>query len=139
MLTTILEAAENFCIHQIRLPHTVHDDLLKTRTLIAYIDIDLQSGSKHRVYLSADENFVQRVSKVFLEEDESDEETLVDMLLETTNLIVGSGKVLAENSNTAYTINTPHFEKIGNFDFKYDDIKVVQVEDDKLTLAIKEL
>lgn len=139
MFSTILEAAENFCIHQIRLPHTVHSDLIKERTLIAYIDIDLQSGTKHRVYLSADEAFIQRVSKLFLEEDDSDEETLIDMALETTNLIVGSAKVLAEDSLTSYTINTPHFEKNGEFDFEYDDIKVVQIEDDKLTIAIKEL
>ena len=98
MLSTILKAAENFCIHQIRLPHKVHSDFIKMRTLIAYIDIDLLGGSKHRVYLSADEAFMQRVSRIFLEEDESDEETLIDMALETTNLIVGSAKVLAENS-----------------------------------------
>ena len=139
MLSTIIEATQNFCIHQIRIPHTTHDKISKMRTLIAYIDIDLQSGTQHRVYLSADESFIQRVSKIFLEEDESDEETLIDMALETTNLIVGSAKVLAEDSAKAYTINTPHFEKIGDFDFEYDDIKVIQVEDDKITIAIKEL
>jgi len=139
MINTIIEATQNFCIHQIRIPHTTHDKPSKTRTLIAYIDIDMQSGEKHRVYISADEAFVQRVSKIFLEEDSSDEETLKDMLLETTNLIVGSAKVLAENSENPYTINTPHFEKIGNFDFDYDKIKVIQIEDDKVTVAIKEL
>jgi len=139
MLSTIIEATENFCIHQIRIPHTTHDNISETRTLIAYIDIDLQSGSRHRVYLSADEAFIQRVSKIFLEEDESNEETLIDMALETTNLIVGSAKVLAENSEEAYTINTPHFEKIGSFNFDYDEIKVIQIENDKIMIAIKEL
>lgn len=139
MLSTILEATENFCIHQIRIPHTVHEKISKKRTLIAYIDIDAQSDTKYRVYLSADESFIQRVSKVFLEEDKSDQDTLIDMALETTNMIVGSAKVLAENSKTPYTINTPYFEKIGDFDFEYDDLKVFQIEDDKLTIAIKEL
>ena len=139
MLSTILEAAENFCIHQIRIPHIAHEKTSKTRTLIAHIDIDSQSGTKYRVYLSADESFIQRVSKVFLEEDESDQDTLIDMALETTNMIVGSAKVLAENSQTPYTINTPYFEKIGDFDFEYDEMKVIQIQEDKLTIAIKEL
>lgn len=139
MLSTIVEATQNFCIHQIRIPHNTHDDISKTRTLIAYIDIELQSGNKHRVYISADADFIQRVSKIFLEEDESDEETLIDMILETTNMIVGSAKVLAEDSQSPYCISTPFFEKIGEFDFEYDDIKVIQVENDKLTVAIKEL
>ena len=64
---------------------------------------------------------------------------IIQNWLETANMIVGSAKVIAENSKTPYTINTPHFEKIGDFDFEYDDIKVIQVEDDKLTIAIKEL
>ncbi len=139
MLSTIIEAAQNFCIHQIRIEHSIHDNISKTRTLIAYIDIERSNGDKYRVYLSADKSFIQRVSQIFLEEDESDEETLIDMALETTNLIVGSAKVLSENSDMTYTISTPHFEKIDIFDFEYDDLKVIQVESDKLTVAIKEL
>ena len=140
MLKTIIEASENFCIHQIGLPHEVSDNLSKKRTLIAYIDIDTHDGQKHRVYVAADSNFIQRVSKLFLEEDESDEETLIDMALETTNLIVGSAKVIAEEANiNPYTINTPHFEKLDVFDFVYDQMKVIKVEDDELIIAIKEL
>ena len=140
MLKTIIEASENFCIHQIRLPHEVNDNISKTRTLIAYIDIDTHDGQKHRVYVASDSNFMQRVSKLFLEEDESDEETLIDMTLETANLIVGSAKVIAEEANlNTYTINTPHFEKIDVFDFEYDQAKVIKVENDELIIAIKEL
>lgn len=36
MLTTIAKATENFCIHQIREPHTINDTISKKRTLIAY-------------------------------------------------------------------------------------------------------
>lgn len=72
---------------------------------------------------------MQRISKVFLEEDNSDEETLIDMALETTNLIVGSAKVIAEEADeNPYTINTPHFEKIDNFNFEYDEAKVIKIE-----------
>ncbi|MCD6189992.1 MAG: chemotaxis protein CheX [Sulfurimonas sp.] len=140
MLKTIIQASENFCIHQIREPHELNDGEIKKRTLIAYIDIDTKDGSKYRVYIASDENFMQRVSKLFLEEDESDEETLIDMTLETTNLIIGSAKVIAEENNlNPYTINTPHFEKLDIFDFEYDQAKVIKVQNDELMIAIKEL
>ena len=140
MLKTIIEASENFCIHQIREPHEVNDGAIKKRTLIAYIDIDAEDGLKHRVYIASDENFMQRISKLFLEEDESDEETLIDMTLETANLIIGSAKVIAEEANiNPYTINTPHFEKLDVFDFEYDQAKVIKVQNDELMIAIKEL
>ncbi len=140
MLKTIIEATENFCIHQIRVPHAISDDITKTRTLIAYIDIDTQKGQKYRVYIASDSNFMQRVSMLFLEEDESDEETLIDMTLETANLIVGSAKVIAEEANeNTYAIGTPHFEKIDTFDFNYDQARLIKVENDELIIAIKEL
>lgn len=140
MLTTIIEASENFCTHQIQTPHTLSDDIIQTRTLIAYIDIDTLSGEKHRVYIASDANFMQRISKLFLEEDESDEETLMDMALETTNLIVGSAKVIAEETNNeSYTIGTPYFEKFDIFDCQYDQAKLLQVENDILIVAIKKI
>jgi len=140
MLTTIEKATENFCIHQIRVNHTIHEGISKKSTLIAYIDIDTQNGKKHRVYIASDKAFMQRITKLFLEEDESDEETLIDMTLETTNLIVGSAKVLSEEENTnPYVINTPHFKKFDLFDFEYDSAKTVNIENDELTIAIKEL
>ncbi len=140
MLKTIIQASENFCIHQIRLPHVISDGINGKRTLIAYIDIDVKDGKKHRVYLASESSFVQRVSKIFLEEDESDEETLIDMALETVNLIVGSAKVIAEEADeNPYTISTPHFEKIDSFDFEYDEAKIIKVENDEMIIAIKEL
>ncbi len=140
MLKTIIEASENFCKHQIREPHKLIDGDTKKRTLIAYIDIDVNDGKRHRVYLASDLNFMQRVSTLFLEEDESDEETLIDMLLETTNLLVGSAKVIAEEADVnPYTINTPHFVKLDIFDLEYDQVKIIQIQDDEMIIAIKEL
>ncbi len=140
MLDTIKEAAENFCIHQIRQPHELKDGSTDKRTLIAYIDIDTQDNKKHRVYIASDKEFMQRVSKLFLEEDESDDETLKDMTLETANLIIGSAKVIAEEtSDTPYIIGTPQFEKIGAFDFDIDESKTIKIGDDELTVAIKEI
>lgn len=140
MLKTILEASQNFCTHQICVEPTLHNELNKTRTLIAYIDLDTPSGKKYRAYIASSTAFMQRVSKLFLEEDESDEETLIDMTLETANLIIGSAKVIAEEANeNPYTIGTPNFEKYDVFDFPFDDIQLLKVCDDDLTIAIKEL
>ena len=140
MLKTIIEASENFCTHQIAEPHEVNDEISKKRTLIAYIDIETEEDKKYRVYLGSEAGFTQRVAKLFLEEDESDEETLIDMLLETVNLIVGSAKVIAQrNSNEEFTISTPHFIKIDIFDLDYDEIKSIKIKDDEMIIAIKEI
>ncbi len=140
MINIIVEASKKFCIHQIRAPHEIINDLSDMRTFIAYIDIETLNGKKHRVYICASPSFAQRVSTLLLEEDESDEETLIDMALETTNLIVGSAKVLAEKiGEFAYTMSTPHFEKIDCFDFAYDHARILRVENDDMIIAIKEL
>ena len=140
MLDTIKEAAENFCIHQIREPHELKEGSTQKRTLIAYIDIDTQDNKKYRVYIASDKEFMQRISKLFLEEDESDEETLKDMTLETANLIIGSAKVIAEKiSKNPYAIGTPQFEKIGTFNFDVDDSQTIRVDNDEFTIAIKEI
>ncbi|WP_324170573.1 chemotaxis protein CheX [Sulfurimonas sp.] len=140
MINTIIKASQNFCIHQIRMPYTVSNGISEKRTLIAYIDIEEQSGKKHRVYVASDINFMQRISTLFLDEVDSDEETLIDMALETVNLIVGSAKVIAEETqDNPYTIQTPHFLKIDNFDFIYDESRVIKIENDEMIIAIKEL
>lgn len=140
MLKTIIQALENFCIHQIRVPHSVSDGTNQKRTIIAYIDIQTKDDKRYRVYLASDVNFMQRVAKLFLEEDESDNETLVDMALETTNLIVGSAKVIAEELNTnSFTIGTPQYIKTDKFDLDYDEVKIIKVENDEMIIAIKEL
>ncbi|MDQ1341351.1 MAG: hypothetical protein QG567_2509 [Campylobacterota bacterium] len=141
MLNILMEASQNFCIHQIRVPYEIVDNMTKMRTVIAYIDIETLNGKKkHRVYIGATPSFAQRISTLLLEENESDEDTLIDMILETTNLIVGSAKVLAENIDEySYTMSTPYFEKIDSFDFAYDQAKVLRVENDEMIIAIKEL
>jgi hypothetical protein len=140
MLETIEEASKNFCQHQIMDEYTLTDEVTKKRTLIAYIDIDASNNKKYRVYIASDEQLMQKISKLFIEEDESNEETLIDMTLETANMIIGSAKVIAEEKNIdTYTINTPFFEKIGEFDFSYDEAKTLKLNSGELTIAIKEL
>jgi hypothetical protein len=140
MFNTIIQATENFCRHQIAQEYELTKELTDKRTLIAYIDIETQSDLTYRVYISSDLGFMQKVSKLFLEEDESDEETLIDMTLETANLIIGSAKVIAEEKNeNPYTIKTPHFVKVDMFDLEYDDLQVFKIENETITVAIKEI
>jgi len=139
MFNTIIEASKNFCTHQINQTSTIVNTPTKERTLIAYIDIETNSGYNHRVYVASDYAFMQRIAKLFLEEDESDEETLMDMTLETANLIIGSAKVLSEATNEPYIIKTPHFEKIDFFDFHFDKCITLDINNSEMTIAIKDL
>ncbi|MDD5157124.1 chemotaxis protein CheX [Sulfurimonas sp.] len=140
MFEKIIEASQNFCAHQIREPFEIHDNIIKTRTLIAYIDIETLQEIKHRVYIASNKEFIQKISNLFLEEDESDEETLVDMLLETLNLIVGSAKVIAEETNSnMYSMSTPYFKEESVFDIQYDKIKAIRIQGCEMLIAIKEL
>ncbi|WP_297443148.1 chemotaxis protein CheX [Sulfurimonas sp.] len=139
MLNTIEEATKNFCTHQIGERCETTDRPIKETTYIAYIDISSGDGKKYRIYLALEKGFLQKISKLFLEEDESDDETLQDMLLETVNLIVGSAKVIAENLDKPYNIGTPFFQKIGKFDYDYNEMKTFCIDDNSLIIAIKEL
>ncbi|WP_457744463.1 chemotaxis protein CheX [Sulfurimonas sp.] len=139
MLNSIETAAKNFCIHQLAMECNSIDINIQKRTFIAYIDISLKDNSKYRAYIAANESFIQSVATLFLEEEKSDKDTLQDMALETANLIVGSAKVIAEDSAQPYEIGTPNFYTIDVFDLAYDEIKVLSSGNNELILAIKEL
>jgi CheY-specific phosphatase CheX len=139
MLNTIEKAAENFCIHQMGTPCIKEKTVIQSdNALISYIDIDTKEN-QYRIYLAQDQGFVQKVAQLFLDEDASDAETLQDMTLETTNLIVGSAKVIAQEAGKNFEIQTPHFEKQGKFDTSYDHAITMQLDNQNLTIAIKEL
>lgn len=109
MFHYILQAAQNFCTHQLGSSSEKQETLPKTRTLIAYLNIEAQDGEKFHTYIGCDERLLQAITEVFLGEETSEMETLNDMLLETTNMIIGSAKVLASQTDTShFTISTPH-------------------------------
>jgi len=140
MFESVIQATENFCIHQIRSSHTIQSQISREDMLISSIDTNNLSGVRNRIYLAMDKNLVQKISTIFLEEEESDDETLQDMLLETTNLIVGSAKVIAQDDNSiAFDIGTPFFIKNNFFDIEYDNAKNIKIEDNNMVIAIKEL
>jgi hypothetical protein len=140
MLPIIVHAAENFCLHQLRLPYQRISTSTKKRTLLAYIDIEAHDGTFHRVYIGCDDTLMQIIAETFLGEEESDEQTLIDMLLETTNMIVGSAKVLAEESyETSMSIMTPFFVSDGISESDAEEIQHLEVETGEMMIALKRL
>jgi hypothetical protein len=140
MLTYILKAAENFCIHQIRLPHQIIAELPKKRTLLAYLDIEAHDGMKYRTYIGCDETLLQYISELFLGEEITDRETLLNMLLETTNMIVGSAKVLCEEATSnPFIISTPHPLEGDCRTMEFDAYNTLYVADGEIFMAFKGL
>jgi len=140
MLAIIVHAAENFCLHQLRLPFERIIDFPKKRTLLAYIDVEADDKSLHRVYIGCDDILIQAITEAFLGEESSDEQTLIDMLLETTNMIVGSAKVLAEESyETSLNIMTPFFVSNNECEGDLEEIQHLSVDNGAMTIALKRL
>ncbi len=139
MFERVLESLENFCIHQIRLEHRVFKEIPKSKTIIASIDLTTQDGVKNRFFLASSEGFAQKIAMALLEEDQSDEQTLVDMVLESANLVVGSAKVLlSEKDMIKCSISTPTFHKHGEFDLKHNKASSLDIDGDIITIAIEE-
>ncbi len=139
MIEYISSATENFFQHQMGTTCNlaVHDN--KVRTVIAYIDVNSVTSSKHRVYIAIQEPLLQEITELFLGEDSSDEQTLIEMSLETSNMIVGSAKVLAEDSSNGFTIETPFSIGVESFDVEYDEQRTFKINNNIFTVAIKEL
>jgi hypothetical protein len=140
MIAILTKAAENFCVHQIRMPHTVSEAPLQTRTVVAYIDVNKDDGGTSRVYTVYETTFMQMVAEIFLFEEESDYETLQDMALETANMIIGSAKVLAaETGSKGFSISTPHLEDADSFINDCDTTVTIALETTSMQIAIKDL
>ena len=141
MLQTIIEAASNFCQEQLGMERIeLHENKkLESGALVAYIDIQSDQNGRYRAYLAAQKEFVQSVAQIFLEEDHSDEETIMDMAMECTNLIVGSAKVIASKNGMDFTISTPHIEKIETFIQPFDEAVLLECNGKKLFIALAKI
>lgn len=140
MINIITESAIKFCKHQMGIEcETSSNQQHSNESLIAYIDVTHDNSKKiDRIYIACEKPFVQKITEAMLYEQESDDETLIDMILETTNLIVGSAKVFAQECKDIYfTISTPHYEKKDIFDYDYDQIQVLNSQGADMIIAIK--
>lgn len=140
MLPIIIKAAENFCLHQIRDTYRFVPPLESMRTFLAYIDIEAENGHIHRAFIGCNRLLIQMIAEIFLGEEDSDDETLIDMLLETTNMIVGSAKVLASEAyDTSITIATPFFSPDETIDTTGEDVCCINIQNGEMLIAVKRL
>lgn len=140
MLAIIIHAAENFCLHQLQLHYEQSDEDSKKRTFLAYIDIASQNNETYRVFIGCDEPLIQTITERFLGEDANDDQTLIDMLLETTNMIVGSAKVLAaEIYETSMSIMTPFYLRESSPIENSNEKKFLTVDNGKMMIALQRL
>jgi len=141
MLNIVIKASKEFIKHQLQRDSQLTDKIFQDIMYISYIDMHSDLNyQKLRVYISLDTKLTQEIANIFLFEEESDEQTLKDMALETTNMIVGSAKVLAEEQyNSIFHISTPIFIKKDTFDLNIQNIKNIQMDSFNMLIAIEEL
>ncbi len=139
MINYITTASENFFQHQVGTTCATGNISTQEKAYSAYIDITNSAHAVYRVYIVIDEPLLAHIAELFLGEDTPDEQTLQEMLLETTNMIVGSAKVLAEDSGSAFSIATPFIEKELFSTVAYDDKRILNIEDNAMIIALKEL
>ena len=142
MISIIIEAAENFLLNQIELTSKKSNSLSsqsQMRTLIASMDVEMDNGDTKTVYLGFNETLVKEIISVYLMQKNPDAETMQDMVLESTNMIVGSAKVLAEEADTDnFSITTPKFKDIEEFiDCNCNETSVLSTPKDSLVIGIK--
>ena len=140
MFDCIIEAAKNFCIHQLDQTPEIIDKKceIKNGAIVAYIDIE-DTIEKYRIFLVGSKDFVQMVAKVFLEETKSDNETLLDMAKECTNMIVGNAKVIAQDKDINFNISTPHIQELDSFDEDYEKFKTINCNGSSLLVCLKKI
>lgn len=138
MIKYLQTAAENFAQHQIREEFTISNKQNDLRTVIAYIDTEHEDGRTIRAFVCVEEALLKKIAELLLMEEVEDKETLCEMALETSNLIIGSAKVLAADKNDYhFNIATPHqcTESIG----EYDDYFTLEVGSSFISIYTKEL
>ncbi len=140
MFESIIEATKNFCIHQIGSKAVIEKKKPpKGKIFVTYIDIQTPTEDKYRIYLVAEKEFIQEVAIIFLDEEDSDDETLYDMILECTNMIVGNAKVVASEKEIHFTIETPHIQEMENFSLPYSESKTILCNENELFIAIQKI
>jgi hypothetical protein len=124
MINFIIEASKNFVTHQMREKAEKSNIKIETKNDSIYTFIDVNYlGSSLQVHINYEKNVLSQITLLMLGEEDDSLESLTEMALETTNMLVGSAKVLAEESSQSCTISTPHksdkttFENINQNDF----------------------
>ena len=135
MINLISTAAKNFLNEQIELKSEENHESSETRTFIASIEIELDNGETQKVFLCYDDALLRAIVDVYLGETEPDEQTLVDMALESTNMIVGSAKMLSTTKDH-FNIKTPIYEGDTRLEVTCSEEHTLFTDKDNLHIAI---
>ncbi len=109
MIKTLSKATHNFVEHQLREEATEKpcDNCPKMYTA----KIDLIHGQTTPLYFYIHEPFLKKTALALLGDDTLDKESIEDLSKEIANLIAGSAKILAAESEAeAFDIGIPSFE-----------------------------
>ncbi len=138
MITVISQAVKNFSTHQLSATCKDNSDTSQMRTVVAYIDINVVESQCYRVWVAYSYVLLQQIAQIYLAEDESDDETLQEMALETTNMLIGSAKTLASESSTPFDIKTPHLSENKNLELGEANSLNLLINDEPLQVLIEE-
>jgi hypothetical protein len=97
MIDVLSQATHNFVQHQLRLTSTEITPANSGEFFHANITLTRDGENKPADFYYTND-FIQLVSEALLGEPSEDSEAIEDLIGETTNLIAGSAKTIAENS-----------------------------------------
>ncbi len=110
MIDVLSKATHNFIEHQLREASTEEQQCDAQKMYQADIDL-ICSGETKKAHFYYTNDFIQAVSMAMLFEEASDDETIIDLVNETTNLIAGSAKILASDiPDRSFDIGIPKFQ-----------------------------
>jgi len=130
-MDVLSQATHNFIQHQLRLTSTEVD--ISQMSDLFHSDIDLISEDQTQqanFYYTND--FIQLICMAMLGEEAEDDETITDLVGETTNQIAGSAKILATQS---FDIGLPNYHGKVNEQPKNGTYRAFSI-DDKTMLYI---
>ena len=110
MMDTLIKASHNYIYHQLRLEST-SDTVFSPNTYHhSTIDMIGLNGTKVASFWYSND-FIISISIAMLDDDQPDEATIIDLVNETTNQIVGSAKIVAAQSDSEdFDIGLPNYK-----------------------------
>ena len=110
MIDVLAKATENFITHQLRETSNKDSETYKDKKHQSTIDL-IASNATQKAYFYYTDKFIQTVSHALLCEETTDEAALTDLINETTNMIAGSAKIVASESDaTNFDIGIPTYD-----------------------------
>ncbi len=137
MLLLIKRSAMEFCTQQLQQKCINIDNEYLGKQFISSINVQI-SDIKHTIYIGINKELLQDIYHLFFEDDEHPSQNdLIDMLLETVNMIVGHAKTMAQEIEY-FVIDIPRFINYEIFNYLHTQKICLNQKNKYLTIAIKE-